>query len=174
MAITPDSVSFLSGLVKACRILCLVFSILCMLGGVAFAILSTMLNTPEACEAFVGEFQAFLFYFSTVAFPDLADPSLAPALAGSLAFVFIVISLLLLFIGYFLFFKKAHRFIQSVKEYLKTGTLIENTSSLFVWLLVFGILMAIISVLSGLAVLYEGCSAAALILSAVWVHKYFS
>ena len=175
-----DSVHFsgmnlVSGTVKATRMICLILSILCMVASVAFLIMIPIVNVhPQIAEGYMGEVQAILYMFLGQSFSMFDSTSMVTAFSVFMAIFFLVIGVLLLVVGYFLFLKKAHRFVYSLCENLKNDSEVENGKALSVWLMVLGILGAIATVFAGTFNVAQGVLAAALIVASCWIKTYFS
>lgn len=173
-SVPVSGMNLISGTVKAVRIICLVLSVLCMIAGIAFLVMIFIVNTfPEISEAYMGEVQAALYILIKQSFGMFDSVSKVTAFSFFMAVLSIGMSALFYVLGYRIFLKKAHRFVYSLCEHLKTGTSVENGNALFVWLMVLGIISAVFALLSGTSVLIDGTRAAALIVASCWIKTYF-
>lgn len=168
--------NLLSGTVKACRIITLVFSIICMVSGLLCAICVPILNAaPDFKEEIVGEFQAIQLTVGGNVFRFADHPDMATAILIGCAIGLILAGVLCLVLYYCFFFRYLHRLTYSACENLKNGSDIDYVPALQKWMLVLGIITAAGALLSQttFSIAASGCSGAAMIVASVWLKENF-
>lgn len=170
--LNPNHIRNISGTVYASYILNNILGVFTIIGGICFSFLITFITSnKEMLDMFYEELETIggsevvsMFSQYIINFAGLIGVAIA---------VIGIIMLVINFIGR----KAIHKFVKSI--YLNMGMpteQIQNISKAHVWLIVFGILNAIFALSSenSMLLLSEISFAAALIITAILVKKYFS
>ena len=179
-AIPANGLNMISGTVKAMRIITLVVSILLIVCALILIVLGAFAMKNEV---FYEEFkqgylenispQSTLMIGDSILFDArdfVATPSAATVLLIVIGFGILFAAALLLVVFWFFFYKILHQFTYSVCENVKYGTNIEKASAVWLWLLVLGIISAVLSLSDLLA---SGPAVAAQICGAVLIRNNF-
>lgn len=178
-AIPANGLNMISGTVKAMRIISLVVSIIFIVCSLILILLGVVINQNEAIYhnfrtgylEGIGSQSLLVGGKVIYDFRDLiATPEAAMRCLIGIGVVLMFVAIVILVVYYFLFLKTLHRFTYSVCENVKNGTPIEKANSVWVWLLVLGIISAVFSLDN---LLVNGPSVAAQIISAVLILNNF-